>query len=64
MHLCMELRLIAGKSVCIDGTKIRASNSHKRATSKELEKKKLDYARKQLEIVEAYLEDLDRQDID
>ena len=64
VHLCADLRLIGGKQVCIDGTKIRASNGRKQATSRELTEKKLAYAKAQLEIVEAYLADLDRKDID
>lgn len=59
---CVLLGLADGKQVCIDGTPVRAVNSKDRATNVELSAKKLAYAKAQLELVEAYLRDLEEAD--
>ena len=62
VRMCVEMRLVKGQSVCIDGTPIKADNGLKQATNMELSKKKLEYAKKQLALVEQYLADLDAGD--
>ena len=51
------------KALCLDGTTIRAVNGKKQATSAELSRKKLEYARAQLEAMEKYLDTLDENDL-
>ena len=51
------------QTLCLDGTTIRAVNGKKQATSAELSRKKLEYARAQLEAVEKYLDSMDEEDL-
>lgn len=62
VRMCVEMSLVKGQSVCIDGTPIKADNGLKQATNMELSKKKLEYAKRQLALVEQYLSDLDAGD--
>lgn len=62
VSVCMEMKLMRGKSVCIDGTPIKAVNGMHRATNREQSTKKLAYAKAQLELVEAYMRELDEED--
>lgn len=60
---CREMKLMSGETLCLDGTTIRAANGKKSATSVELSRKKLEYAKAQLAAVERYLETLDENDL-
>ncbi len=60
--ICMELKLIGGKEVCVDGTTMKASNSLKRSTSKELSERKAEYYRKRIAAVEQYLAACEEED--
>ena len=51
------------QTLCLDGTTIRAVNGKKLATSTELSRKKLEYARAQLEAAEKYLDSMDEEDL-
>ena len=62
VRLCMEMGLIKGSRMCVDGTTMQAVNGLKQSTSVELSGKKLDYAQRQLALVEEYLKDLDEAD--
>ncbi len=62
VRMCVEMGLCGKKRVCVDGTTIKAVNGMDAATSMELSRKKLDYARRELEIVEQYLKGLDEHD--
>ena len=57
------MKLMDAKTLCLDGTTIRAVNGKKQATSAELSRKKLEYARAQLAAVEKYLDTLDENDL-
>ena len=46
----------------MDGTKVRANNSIKRAFTPELTAKKLHYIEEQIQKLEAYLDDMDSYD--
>ena len=59
---CREMKLMNGETLCLDGTTIRASNARKQSTSVELSRKKLEYARAQLEAVERFLDGMDEND--
>ena len=63
VQACQEMKLMDAKTLCLDGTTIRAVNGKKQATSAELSRKKLEYARAQLEAVEKYLDTLDENDL-
>ena len=63
VQACREMKLMDAKTLCLDGTTIRAVNGKKQATSAELSRKKLEYARAQLEAVEKYLDTLDENDL-
>ena len=52
VQACREMKLMDAKALCMDGTTIRAVNGKKQATSAELSRKKLEYARAQLEAME------------
>ena len=58
-----SMRLMDAQTLCLDGTTIRAVNGKKQATSAELSRKKLEYARAQLEAVEKYLDSMDEEDL-
>ena len=60
---CREMKLMDGETLCLDGTTIRASNGRKQSTSVELSRKKLEYARAQLEAVERFLDSMDENDL-
>ena len=60
---CREMKLMDGETLCLDGTTIRASNGRKQSTSVELSRKKLEYARAQLEAVERFLDGMDENDL-
>ena len=60
---CREMKLMDGGTLCLDGTTIRASNGRKQSTSVELSRKKLEYARAQLEAVERFLDGMDENDL-
>ena len=62
VRVCVEMDLTRGARVCVDGTPIQAVNSLKQATSVELSRKKLEYAKEQLRLVDAYLAALDEAD--
>ncbi len=62
VRLCMEMGLIKGSRMCVDGTTMQAGNGLKQSTSVELSGKKLEYAQRQLALVEEYLKDLDEGD--
>ena len=57
------MKLMDAETLCLDGTTVRAVNGRKRATSAELSRKKLEYARAQLEAVEKYLDSMDENDL-
>ena len=63
VQACREMKLMDAKTLCLDGTTIRAVNGKKQATSAELSRKKLEYARAQLAAVEKYLDTLDENDL-
>lgn len=63
VRACKEMRLMDAETLCLDGTTVRAVNGRKRATSAELSRKKLEYARAQLEAVEKYLDSMDVNDL-
>ena len=44
VQACREMKLMDAKTLCLDGTTIRAVNGKKQATSAELSRKKLEYA--------------------
>lgn len=60
---CKEMKLMDAETLCLDGTTVRAVNGKKQATSAELSRKKLEYARAQLEAVEKYLDSMDENDL-
>ena len=60
---CREMKIMDGETLCLDGTTIRASNGRKQSTSVELSRKKLEYARAQLEAVERFLDGMDENDL-
>ena len=60
---CKEMKLMDAETLCLDGTTVRAVNGRKQATSAELSRKKLEYARAQLEAVEKYLDSMDENDL-
>ena len=62
VRLCVEIGLVKGGRICIDGTPVKAVNGLKQSTSVELSEKKLQYAKDQLALVEVYLNDLDEAD--
>ena len=63
VRACKEMKLMDAETLCLDGTTVRAVNGRKRATSAELSRKKLEYARAQLEAVEKYLDSMDENDL-
>lgn len=63
VRACKDMKLIEAKTLCLDGTTIRAVNGKKKAISKEITRKKLEYAKVQLEAVERYLQTLDESDL-
>ena len=62
VRLCAELGLCGKERVCVDGTTVKAVNGMDAATSMELSQKKLEYAKKQLALVEKYLSGMDESD--
>lgn len=60
---CREMKLMDAETLCLDGTTIRASNGKKQSASPELSRKKLEYARSQLQAVERYLSSMDENDL-
>ncbi|MCL2877049.1 MAG: transposase [Betaproteobacteria bacterium] len=62
VRLCREMGLVKGEKQCVDGSPFKAVNGLKQSTSVELSQKKLAYAKEQLELVEAYLRDMDEAD--
>lgn len=62
IRVCVELDLVGGREVCVDGTTLKASNSLKRSTSKELSAQKAAYFRKRIEAVEQYLAECEAED--
>jgi len=63
VRACRDMKLMDAETLCLDGTTIRAVNGKKRAVSAEIAKKKLEYAKAQLEAVEKYLRTLDENDL-
>ena len=63
VQACREMKLMDAQTLCLDGTTVRAVNGKKQATSAELSRKKLEYARAQLAAVEKYLDTLDENDL-
>lgn len=62
VQVCAELNLLGKKSFAVDGTKIRASNSKKKAFTSEILDKKLTYLREQEGKIEEYLSHMDQED--
>jgi transposase len=62
VRLCHEMGLVKGDKLCVDGTPFKAVNGLKQSTNIELSQKKLEYAKAQLSVVEAYLKDLEAAD--
>ncbi len=62
VQMCVEMGLVKGDRICVDGTPVKAVNGLKQATSVELSEKKLQYAKEQLALVETYLNELDEAD--
>lgn len=60
---CKEMKLMGAETLCLDGTTVRAVNGKKQATSAELSRKKLEYAKAQLAAVERYLDSMDENDL-
>ena len=63
VRACKEMKLMHAETLCLDGTTVRAVNGRKQSTSAELSRKKLEYARAQLEAVEKYLDFMDENDL-
>ena len=63
VRACKDMKLMDAKTLCLDGTTIRAVNGKKKAVSEEIAQKKLEYAKAQLEAVERYLRTLDENDL-
>ena len=63
VRACKEMKLMDAETLCLDGTTVRAVNGRKQSTSVELSRKKLEYARAQLEAVEKYLDSMDENDL-
>lgn len=63
VRACRDMKLVEAETLCPDGTTIRAVNGKKQAVSAEIAKKKLEYAKAQLEAVERYLRTLDENDL-
>ena len=63
VRACKEMKLMDAETLCLDGTTVRAVNGRKQSTSAELSRKKLEYARAQLEAVEKYLDSMDENDL-
>ena len=57
------MKLMDAKTLCLDGTTIRAVNGKKKAVSEEIARKKLEYAKAQLQAVERYLQTLAENDL-
>jgi hypothetical protein len=57
------MKLMDAEKLCLDGTTVRAVNGKKQATSVDLSRKKLEYARAQLAAVEKYLDSMDENDL-
>lgn len=62
VRLSVEMGLTKGSRTCVDGSPFKAVNGLKQSTNMELSRKKLAYAKAQLELVETYLQDLDEAD--
>ena len=52
VRACKDMKLMDAKTLCLDGTTIRAVNGKKKAVSAEIAQKKLEYAKAQLEAIE------------
>ena len=63
VRACKDMKLMEAETLCLDGTTIRAVNGKKKAISEEIARKKLEYAKAQLEAVERYLRTLDENDL-
>ncbi|MCR4707131.1 MAG: transposase [Clostridiales bacterium] len=63
VRACKDMKLMDAGTLCLDGTTIRAVNGKKKAISAEIARKKLEYAKAQLEAVERYLQTLDENDL-
>ena len=63
VRACKDMKLIRAETLCLDGTTIRAVNGKKQAVSAEIARKKLEYAKAQLEAAERYLRTLDENDL-
>ena len=63
VRACKDMKLMDAETLCLDGTTIRAVNGKKKAVSAEIARKKLEYAKAQLEAVERYLQTLDENDL-
>ena len=63
VRACKDMKLMDAKMLCLDGTTIRAVNGKKKAVSEEIARKKLEYAKAQLQAVERYLQTLDENDL-
>lgn len=62
VRVSVELGLVGGKEICVDGTVLKASNSLKRSTSKELSTQKAEYYRKRIAAIDQYLADCETED--
>ena len=63
VRACKDMKLMDAGTLCLDGTTIRAVNGKKKAVSAEIARKKLEYAKAQLEAAERYLKTLDENDL-
>ena len=50
VRACKDMKLMDAETLCLDGTTIRAVNGKKKAVSEEIARKKLEYAKAQLEV--------------
>lgn len=55
VRISVELGLTGAREVCVDGTVLKAANSLKRSTSKQLSEQKAEYYRRRIAAVEKYL---------
>lgn len=62
VRVSAELGLAGGSEICVDGTVLKANNSLKRSTGRELSAQKAEYYRRRIAAVEQYLADCEAED--
>ncbi len=62
IRISVELGIAGRKEICVDGTVLKADNSLKRSTSRELSAQKAEYYRKRIKAVEQYLAACEEED--